>query len=216
MTRRETVDVGGVPISYLTAGKGGPLILLLHGTYWSRVWQPVLQGIAAAGLRPVAVDFPARALGHNCFQCGRGLFEGDTRTGRIAAQLAARGFGCRGNLLPRRFLNPAAFFFGCGPDALFFGSRFFLRECPHVADFVVEMREPALHRRAIALGVGEVATRLHETEVAAAEREPLAGARPRRSRRTRLLRGLIHLIRRRHRHVARGRAPRARISRELA
>lgn len=58
MTRRETVDVGGVPISYLTAGEGGPLVLLLHGTYWSRVWQPVLEGIAAAGLRPVAVDFP--------------------------------------------------------------------------------------------------------------------------------------------------------------
>jgi pimeloyl-ACP methyl ester carboxylesterase len=58
MTRRETVDVGGVPISYLTAGKGGSLVLLLHGTYWSRVWQPVLDGIAAAGLRPVVVDFP--------------------------------------------------------------------------------------------------------------------------------------------------------------
>ena len=58
MTRRETVDVGGVPVSYLTAGEGGPLVLLLHGTYWSRVWQPVLDGIAAAGLRPVAVDFP--------------------------------------------------------------------------------------------------------------------------------------------------------------
>jgi pimeloyl-ACP methyl ester carboxylesterase len=58
MTRRETIDVGGVPISYLTAGEGGPLVLLLHGTYWSRVWQPVLDGIAAAGLRPVAVDFP--------------------------------------------------------------------------------------------------------------------------------------------------------------
>ena len=28
MTRRETVDVGGVPISYLTAGEGGPLVLL--------------------------------------------------------------------------------------------------------------------------------------------------------------------------------------------
>jgi pimeloyl-ACP methyl ester carboxylesterase len=58
MTKRETVDVDGIPISYLTAGKGGPLVLLLHGTYWSRVWQPVLDGIAAAGLRPVAVDFP--------------------------------------------------------------------------------------------------------------------------------------------------------------
>jgi pimeloyl-ACP methyl ester carboxylesterase len=58
MTKRETVDVDGIPISYLTAGKGGPLVLLLHGTYWSRVWQPVLEGVAAAGLRPVAVDFP--------------------------------------------------------------------------------------------------------------------------------------------------------------
>ena len=58
MTRRETVDVGGVPISYLTAGKGGRLVLLLHGTYWSRVWQSVLDEIAAAGLRPVVVDFP--------------------------------------------------------------------------------------------------------------------------------------------------------------
>jgi pimeloyl-ACP methyl ester carboxylesterase len=58
MTRREAVHVGGVPISYLTAGVGDRLVLLLHGTYWSRVWQPVLDGIAAVGLRPVAVDFP--------------------------------------------------------------------------------------------------------------------------------------------------------------
>ena len=34
------------------------MVLLLHGTYWSRVWQPVLDDIAAAGLHPVAVDFP--------------------------------------------------------------------------------------------------------------------------------------------------------------
>jgi pimeloyl-ACP methyl ester carboxylesterase len=58
MIRRETVQVGGVPISYLTAGEGDRLVLLLHGTYWSRVWQPVLNGIASTGLRPVAVDFP--------------------------------------------------------------------------------------------------------------------------------------------------------------
>jgi pimeloyl-ACP methyl ester carboxylesterase len=55
---RATIDVGGIPISYLTAGEGGPLALLLHGTYWSCVWQPVLNDIAAAGLHPVAVDFP--------------------------------------------------------------------------------------------------------------------------------------------------------------
>lgn len=58
MTTRATVDVDGIPISYLTAGESGPLVLLLHGTYWSRVWQPVLDDIAAAGLHPVAVDFP--------------------------------------------------------------------------------------------------------------------------------------------------------------
>jgi hypothetical protein len=59
VTTRATTEVDGIPISYLTAGAGGPLVLLLHGTYWSRVWQPVLDEIAAAGLRPVAVDFRA-------------------------------------------------------------------------------------------------------------------------------------------------------------
>src|SRR6476620_1269280 len=58
VTTRATIDVDSIPISYLTAGEGGPLVLLLHGTYWSRVWQPVLDEIATAGLRPVAVDFP--------------------------------------------------------------------------------------------------------------------------------------------------------------
>lgn len=58
MTKRATIDVDGIPISYLTAGQHGPLVLLLHGTYWSRVWQPVMDDIAATGLHPVAVDFP--------------------------------------------------------------------------------------------------------------------------------------------------------------
>jgi len=40
------------------------LVLLLHGTYWSRVWQPVLDEIAAAGLLPVAVDFPGLRQAH--------------------------------------------------------------------------------------------------------------------------------------------------------
>jgi pimeloyl-ACP methyl ester carboxylesterase len=31
---------------------------MLHGTYWSRVWQPVIDDLAAAGLRPIAVDWP--------------------------------------------------------------------------------------------------------------------------------------------------------------
>jgi pimeloyl-ACP methyl ester carboxylesterase len=54
---RATIDVDGVPASYLAAGDG-PMVLLLHGTYWSRVWLPVLEDVAAAGPRPVAVDLP--------------------------------------------------------------------------------------------------------------------------------------------------------------
>ena len=56
--KRTTIEVDGRSASYLTAGDAGQLVLLLHGTYWSRVWQPVLDGLAATGLRPVAVDFP--------------------------------------------------------------------------------------------------------------------------------------------------------------
>ncbi|MFI7121762.1 alpha/beta fold hydrolase [Amycolatopsis sp. NPDC049868] len=56
--RRTAVQVDGDSISYLTAGQDGPVVLLLHGTYWSRVWLPVLSDLAEAGLRPVAVDFP--------------------------------------------------------------------------------------------------------------------------------------------------------------
>jgi pimeloyl-ACP methyl ester carboxylesterase len=54
---RATVDVDGQAASYLTAGEGS-VVLLLHGTYWSRVWLPVLERLAGAGLRPVAVDLP--------------------------------------------------------------------------------------------------------------------------------------------------------------
>jgi pimeloyl-ACP methyl ester carboxylesterase len=55
-TRRE-IDVDGHAASYLTAGDG-PVLVLLHGTYWSRVWAPVIERLAAAGLQPVAVDLP--------------------------------------------------------------------------------------------------------------------------------------------------------------
>lgn len=54
---RATVDVDGHPASYLTAGDGR-VVLLLHGTYWSRVWLPVMEHLADGGLRPVAVDLP--------------------------------------------------------------------------------------------------------------------------------------------------------------
>jgi pimeloyl-ACP methyl ester carboxylesterase len=79
--RRTSVDVDGRAASYLTAGDG-PMVLLLHGTYWSRVWLPVVEPLAAAGLRPVAVDLPG---------CGRseGELTLDTATiPELAAWLA--------------------------------------------------------------------------------------------------------------------------------
>jgi pimeloyl-ACP methyl ester carboxylesterase len=55
---RTAVQVDGETASYLTVEQDGPPVLLLHGTYWSRVWLPVLDGLAEAGLSPIAVDFP--------------------------------------------------------------------------------------------------------------------------------------------------------------
>ena len=55
---RTAADVDGETASYLTVDNDGPVVLLLHGTYWSRVWLPVLDRLAQAGLRPVAVDLP--------------------------------------------------------------------------------------------------------------------------------------------------------------
>jgi pimeloyl-ACP methyl ester carboxylesterase len=76
--RRTAVDVDGVAASYLTAGDG-PLVLLLHGTYWSRVWQPAIAPLAAAGLRPVAVDLPG---------CGRSGGELTAATATVPALTA--------------------------------------------------------------------------------------------------------------------------------
>ncbi len=55
---RTAAPVDGETASYLTTGQNGPAVLLLHGTYWSRVWLPVLRDFAEAGLRPIAVDLP--------------------------------------------------------------------------------------------------------------------------------------------------------------
>ncbi|MGW0762725.1 alpha/beta fold hydrolase [Streptomyces sp. NPDC002814] len=55
---RTGVQVDGETASYLTVEQDGPAVLLLHGTYWSRVWLPVLGRLAEAGLRPLAVDLP--------------------------------------------------------------------------------------------------------------------------------------------------------------
>ena len=64
------MQVDGVPASYLTTAQAGPPVLLLHGTYWSRVWLPVLNHLADAGLRPIAVDLPGlgRSAGEHTVQ----------------------------------------------------------------------------------------------------------------------------------------------------
>lgn len=55
---RTEIQVDGETASYLTVEQDGPTVLLLHGTYWSRVWLPVLGRLGEAGLRPIAVDLP--------------------------------------------------------------------------------------------------------------------------------------------------------------
>jgi pimeloyl-ACP methyl ester carboxylesterase len=77
VARRE-VEVDGHPASYLTAGDG-PVVLLVHGTYWSRVWQPIVGRLAAAGLRPVAVDLPG---------CGRSAGELTLATANVPSLTA--------------------------------------------------------------------------------------------------------------------------------
>jgi pimeloyl-ACP methyl ester carboxylesterase len=58
LLRREDVVVGGTRLSALTAGdRGGDPVLLLHGTFWSRVWQPVLPALGRS-LTCWALDFP--------------------------------------------------------------------------------------------------------------------------------------------------------------
>ncbi|MFF2344809.1 alpha/beta fold hydrolase [Pseudarthrobacter sp. NPDC058119] len=55
---RRTVDVDGVPLSYLAAGDAtAPPLLLLHGTFWSRVWQPILPALGEHSCC-YALDFP--------------------------------------------------------------------------------------------------------------------------------------------------------------
>lgn len=53
---RRSVELDGVEVSYLEAGEGEP-VLLLHGTFWSRVWQPVMAALGEH-VRAIAPDFP--------------------------------------------------------------------------------------------------------------------------------------------------------------
>jgi pimeloyl-ACP methyl ester carboxylesterase len=56
--RRDQVEVAGVPLSYLSSGDDHlPPLLLLHGTFWSRVWLPVLPALGTVR-RCIALDLP--------------------------------------------------------------------------------------------------------------------------------------------------------------
>lgn len=56
--RRESIDVDGTTLSYLASGDApGKTLLLLHGTFWSRVWQPVLPALGKQ-IQCVALDLP--------------------------------------------------------------------------------------------------------------------------------------------------------------
>ncbi|HET7326287.1 MAG TPA: alpha/beta hydrolase, partial [Nocardioidaceae bacterium] len=55
---REDVAVDGASLSVLSSGDvDGEPLLLLHGTFWSRVWQPVLPALGAR-FRCLALDLP--------------------------------------------------------------------------------------------------------------------------------------------------------------
>lgn len=55
---RQELEVDGTTLSCLTAGDPtAPPLLLLHGTFWSRVWQPVLPALGTRH-RCVALDLP--------------------------------------------------------------------------------------------------------------------------------------------------------------
>lgn len=55
---RKQVEVDGTQLSYLSAGdESATPMLLLHGTFWSRVWQPVLPALGKVA-RCVALDLP--------------------------------------------------------------------------------------------------------------------------------------------------------------
>ena len=56
MSERVAIRVDGTALSVLRAGDGPPA-LLLHGTFWSRVWAPVLDAIGARATA-LALDLP--------------------------------------------------------------------------------------------------------------------------------------------------------------
>ncbi len=76
---RRQIEVDGTELSYLTSGhdRDRPL-LLLHGTFWSRVWQPVLPALGRIR-RCIALDLP-----------GFGRSAGELDPGRASVPALAR------------------------------------------------------------------------------------------------------------------------------
>lgn len=74
--KREHVEVAGTAFSYLSCGDdhASPLVLL-HGTFWSRVWLPVLPALGTVR-RCIALDLPG---------FGRSEGELDTRNATVPA-----------------------------------------------------------------------------------------------------------------------------------
>ena len=87
---RSEITVDGIPISFLSAGEG-PLVLLLHGTYWSRVWAPVMPAIAKHGVRAVAVDFPGAGRSGGRAHARDGHGAGARHVGRALRGRTGRG-----------------------------------------------------------------------------------------------------------------------------
>lgn len=57
MAQRRSIQVDGVELSVLVNMPGPPQLLLLHGTFWSRVWAPILPALGES-VAAAAVDFP--------------------------------------------------------------------------------------------------------------------------------------------------------------
>jgi pimeloyl-ACP methyl ester carboxylesterase len=55
---RRTITVEGADLSYLTSGdEDAPPLVLVHGTFWSRVWAPILPELGHTA-RCIALDLP--------------------------------------------------------------------------------------------------------------------------------------------------------------
>ena len=76
-----TLTLDGRRVSYLHGGEGS-LVLLLHGTFWSHVWLPILPKLAERH----AVFAP----GYPGFGCSKGRLEPEEATAPALADLVLR------------------------------------------------------------------------------------------------------------------------------